>query len=78
MNETVSTIFISPETSTSYFDVALNKRDAGQGSVFYILCMVVFMQRFNMSGCQKKVSETKCYLSTKIERLTYLSTLTSA
>ena len=24
--------------------------------------MVVFMQRFNISGCQKTVSETKCYL----------------
>ena len=31
-----------------------------------------------MSGCQKTVFETKCYLSTKIERPTYLSTLTSA
>ena len=36
------------------------------------------MQRFNISGCQKTVSETKCYLSTDIERPTYLSTLTSA
>ena len=36
MNEKVNTIFISPETSTSYFDVALNKRDAGQGPVFYV------------------------------------------
>ena len=75
-NVKVNTIFISSETSTSYFDVAFNKRDAGQG--YCILCMVVFMQRFNMSGCQKTVSETKCYLSTKIERLMYLSTLTSA
>ena len=33
--------------------------------------MVVFMQGFNISGCQKTVSETKCYLSTKIERSTY-------
>ena len=32
----VNTILISPETSTSYFDVALNKRDADQGSVFYV------------------------------------------
>ena len=32
----VNTIFITPETLTSYFDVALNKRNAGQGSVFYI------------------------------------------
>ena len=37
--------------------------------------MAVFMQRFNVSGCQKTVSETKCYLSTTIERLIYLSTL---
>ena len=36
INEKVNTIFISPETSTSYFDVALNKRDAGQVSVFYV------------------------------------------
>ena len=36
INEKVNTIFISPETSTSYFDVALNKRDADQGSVFYV------------------------------------------
>ena len=32
----VNTIFISPETPTSYLDVELNKRDAGQGSVFYV------------------------------------------
>ena len=36
INEKVNTIFILPETSTSYFDEALNKRDAGQGSVFYV------------------------------------------
>ena len=36
------------------------------------------MQRFNVSGCQKMISGTKCYISTTIERLTYLSTLTSA
>ena len=35
------------------------------------------MQRFNISGCQKTFSETKCYLSTILERPTYLSTLTS-
>ena len=76
IDEKVNTIFISPETSTSYFDVALNKRDAGQGSVFY-----VWSFSCNDSIClavQKKVSETKCYRSTKIERLTYFSTLTSA
>ena len=33
--------------------------------------MVVFKQRFDVSGCQKMVSETKCYLSTMIERQTY-------
>ena len=63
--------FIPQKTLTSCFDVALNKRNAGQG-------MVVFMQRFDVSGFQKMVSETKCYLSTTVERLTYLSTLTSA
>ena len=71
INEKVKTIFISPETLTSYFYVALNKRNAGQGSVFLV-------QRFSISGCQKTVSETKCYISTNIERPTYLSTFTSA
>ena len=28
--------FISPEKLTSYFDVALNKRNVGQGSLLYI------------------------------------------
>ena len=36
ISEKVNIIFISPETSTSYFDVALNKRDADQGSVLYV------------------------------------------
>ena len=36
INEKVNTIFISPETLTSYFDVALNKRNADQGSEFYV------------------------------------------
>ena len=36
INEKVNTIFISSETLTSYFDVALNKRNAGQGTVFYV------------------------------------------
>ena len=31
--------------------------------------MVVSMQRFNVSGCQKMDSETKCYLSNTIECL---------
>ena len=35
INEKVNTIFISPEILTSYFDVALNERNAGQGSLFY-------------------------------------------
>ena len=34
MNEKGNTIFISSETLTSYFDVALKKRKAGQGAVF--------------------------------------------
>ena len=29
-------MLISPEAFTSYFDVVLNKRNAGQGSVFYV------------------------------------------
>ena len=33
--------------------------------------MVVSMQRFNVSGCQKMVSETNCYLSKTIECLTF-------
>ena len=37
--------------------------------------MVVSMQRFNDSDCQKIVSETKCYVSNTIESLTFLSTL---
>ena len=36
INGRVNTIFISPETFTSYFDVALKKRNAGQGFVFYV------------------------------------------
>ena len=36
INEKVNKILISPETSTSYFDVGLNKHKAGQGSVFYV------------------------------------------
>ena len=33
INEKVNAIFISPEMLTSYFDVALNKHNAGQGAV---------------------------------------------
>ena len=36
INEKGNTIFISPVTLTSYFDVTLNKRNAGQGSVFCV------------------------------------------
>ena len=36
LNEKVNTIFISPVTFTSYFDVALNKRNAGLGCVFCV------------------------------------------
>ena len=32
----VNKIFISPETFTAHFDVALNKRNGGQGSVLYV------------------------------------------
>ena len=37
INEKANRIFISPETLTSYFEVALNKCNAGQGFVFYVL-----------------------------------------
>ena len=36
MNEKGNTIFISPETLTSYFDVALKKIKAGQGAVLSV------------------------------------------
>ena len=36
INEKVNTIFISLVMLTSYFDVMLNKGNAGQGSVFWI------------------------------------------
>ena len=36
INEKVNIIFISPVTLTSYSEVALNKRNACQGSVFYV------------------------------------------
>ena len=75
MNEKVNTIFISPVTFTSDFDVALNTRNAGQGSVF---CVIIYIQRFKVIDCQETVSEPKCYQSTMIERPTYLSTSLSA
>ena len=76
INEKVNTIFISLETLTSYFDVALNKRNAGQGSLFYVWS---FSCNDSISlAVRKTLFETKCYLSTNIERPTYLSTLTSA
>ena len=36
INEKVNTIFISPKTLTSYFDVALNKLNVGQGAVLRV------------------------------------------
>ena len=36
INVKVNTIFIFRETLTSYFDVALNKRNAGQGAAFRV------------------------------------------
>ena len=38
INEKVNTsfIFVSPVTLKSYFDVALNKRNGGQGSLFCV------------------------------------------
>ena len=68
INEKVNTNFISPVTLTSYFDVALNKRNAGQESVF---CVWLFSCNDSMSlDVTKTVSEIQCYLSTTIERPT--------
>ena len=78
MNEKVNRIFILPVTLKSYFDVALNKRNAGQGSVF---CVWLFSCNDSMPLAVRKqgpVSQTNCNLSIIIERPTYLSTLTSA
>ena len=36
INEKVNTVYLSPVTLTSYFDVTLNKCNAGQGSVFCV------------------------------------------
>ena len=36
INEKVNTVYLSPVTLTSYFDVTLNKRNAGQGSLFCV------------------------------------------
>ena len=36
LNGKIITIFIAPETLTSYFDVALSKRNAGQGAIFRV------------------------------------------
>ena len=36
INENFKKKFISPVTSTSYFDVALDKRNAGRGSLFCV------------------------------------------
>ena len=70
------TIFISPVTFKSYFDVALNKWNVGQGSVF---CVWLFSCNELMSlAVRKRFSETKCSLSISIERPTYLSTSMSA
>ena len=68
--------FISLVTLTCNFDVALNKRNAGQG---YVFCMWLFSCTVLMSlDCQKTVSNTKCYPSITIERPMNLLTLTSA
>ena len=67
----ITQFFIVPETLTPYYDVALNKRNAGQGAVFRVW---LFPCNDTMSlAVRKMVSETKCYLSNTIERLTYLS-----
>ena len=53
INEKVNTIFISPVTFTSYFDVALNKRNAGQWSLF---CVWLFSCSDSMSLAVRKRS----------------------
>ena len=61
--------FIPPMTLSSYFVETLNKRTAGQGSVF---CVWLFKCNDSMSlAVRKTVSETKCHLSTTLERSTY-------
>ena len=51
INEKVNTICTLPETLTSYFDVALNKPNAGQGSVF---CVWLFSRNDSMSLAVRK------------------------
>ena len=51
LNENINTIFISPMTLMSYFDVGLNKRNAGQGSVF---CEWLFSCNNSMSLAVRK------------------------
>ena len=51
INENVNIIFIPPETLTSCFDVALNKRNAGQGVVF---CVWLFSCNSSMSLAFRK------------------------
>ena len=46
INEKVNTVLISPETLTSYVDVALNKSNAGQGAVFHVW---LFSCKYSMS-----------------------------
>ena len=36
IKEKVNTLFMLPETLTSYVDVALNKRNAGQGGLYSV------------------------------------------
>ena len=76
INEKAYAIFILPETLMSGFDVALNKRNAGLVSVFYAWSFTC--NDSTSLAINKRISETKCYLSSKIERSPYLSTLTSA
>ena len=71
-----SALIISPETLTSYFDVVLNKGYAGQGAVF---CVRLFPCKDSMSLTVRKwCLRLNVIFSNTIERLTYLSTLTSA
>ena len=53
INENVKTIFISPVTLTSYFDVALNKHNAAGGS---LVCVWLFSCSDSMSLVVRKRS----------------------
>ena len=76
INEKVNTIFILPVTLMSFFDVALNIRNAGRGSSF---CVWLFSCNDSMSLVARKrfLRLSVMYrLGSNVQR--NLSTLTSA